>query len=89
MNDVAIFCLETPSISPLFFTLLAADDSDPGITAFILTALSVLLIIVTMPFSLCVTVKVSECALHPLPLSDLQQSRFSFPGELPHYRIKV
>ena len=41
---------------PLFF--FAADDSDPGITAFILTALSVLLIIVTMPFSLCLCIKV-------------------------------
>ena len=45
--------------SPLpFSSSVAADDSDPGITAFILTALSVLLIIVTMPFSLCLCIKV-------------------------------
>ena len=41
-----------------FLLSLAADDGDPGITAFILTALSVLLIIVTMPFSLCLCIKV-------------------------------
>jgi len=40
------------------YTSNFADDSDPGITAFILTALSVLLIIVTMPFSLCLCIKV-------------------------------
>ena len=50
------------SALPFFFSF-AADDSDPGITAFILTALSVLLIIVTMPFSLCLCIKVTriEC----------------------------
>ncbi|XP_059094478.1 band 7 protein AGAP004871-like isoform X3 [Tigriopus californicus] len=35
-----------------------ADPEGPGIAAFLLTALSVLLIIVTMPFSLCLCIKV-------------------------------
>lgn len=52
----------SPLNSPLLLFIFAADDSDPGITAFILTALSVLLIIVTMPFSLCLCIKVIRIA---------------------------
>ncbi|XP_059094479.1 band 7 protein AGAP004871-like isoform X4 [Tigriopus californicus] len=41
-----------------FKSMEIADPEGPGIAAFLLTALSVLLIIVTMPFSLCLCIKV-------------------------------
>lgn len=46
----------------LFFNVIGSfpDDSNQlGFTAFLLTALSVLLILVTVPFSLCLVIKVS------------------------------
>ncbi len=36
-----------------------ADPEGPGVCAMILTLLSFLLVLVTMPFSLCVTIKVN------------------------------
>ena len=45
------------SFLPSFF---AADEEGPGICATILTFVSFVLVLVTMPLSLCVTVKVSQ-----------------------------
>ena len=47
--------LIAPSLSPA----IAADEEGPGICATILTFVSFVLVLVTMPLSLCVTVKVS------------------------------
>ena len=46
------------SFLPSFF--FAADEEGPGICATILTFVSFVLVLVTMPLSLCVTVKVSQ-----------------------------
>lgn len=45
-------------ILTLSFLVLSADPEGPGICAMLLTMLSFILVLVTMPFSLCVTVKV-------------------------------
>ena len=39
--------------------IISADPEGPGICAMFLTLVSFLLVLVTLPFSLCVTVKVS------------------------------
>ena len=44
----------------LFFIFFADDSNELGFTAFLLTALSVFLILVTVPFSLCLVIKVSS-----------------------------
>ena len=41
------------------FSLIPADPEGPGLCAMLLTIFSFFLVLVTMPFSLCVTVKVS------------------------------
>ena len=41
------------------FCFVSADPEGPGICAMFLTLVSFLLVLVTLPFSLCVTVKVS------------------------------
>ena len=46
-------------VLPLTFSIFfSAEPEDPGIAAFFLTALSVLLIVITIPFSLCFVIKV-------------------------------
>ena len=42
----------------VFIVFISAEPEDPGIAAFLLTALSVLLIVMTIPFSLCFVIKV-------------------------------
>lgn len=42
------------------FYFFSAESDGLGFTAFLLTALSVFLILVTVPFSLCLVVKVSN-----------------------------
>ena len=44
----------------MFLFLIVACDEGPGICAILLTICSVLLILVTLPFSLLVTVKVVQ-----------------------------
>ena len=65
------------------FFSLAADPEGPGVCAMLLTMLAFVLVLVTMPFSLCVTVKVSESTqiLHLNFLSALQQSDLSHSAE--------
>jgi hypothetical protein len=40
------------------FLLITADPEGPGLCAMFLTLVSFVLVLVTLPFSLCVTVKV-------------------------------
>ena len=42
------------------FGFFSDDSKQLGFTAFLLTALSVFLILVTVPFSLCLVIKVSQ-----------------------------
>ena len=44
----------------LFASFFAACDEGPGLCAHLITFLSILLVFVTIPFSLCFAVKVSE-----------------------------
>ena len=43
-----------------FLSLFSADPEGPGICAMFLTLVSLMLVLVTLPFSLCVTVKVVQ-----------------------------
>ena len=47
----------------LKFTIISADPEGPGLCALFLTAVSFILFLVTLPFSLCTCVKVSSCYL--------------------------
>jgi hypothetical protein len=44
----------------LYLTIIAADEDDTGISlcGWVLTSISLLLVIITLPFSLCVCFKV-------------------------------
>ena len=44
----------------LLFSLFPADPEGPGVCAMFLTLVSFVLVLVTLPFSLCVTVKVVQ-----------------------------
>ncbi len=50
---------KTPSVTSPTFIFFAADPEGPGICATILTLVSFVLVLVTLPLSLCVTVKVN------------------------------
>ena len=45
------------------FGFFSDDSKQLGFTAFLLTALSVFLILVTVPFSLCLVIKVSQISI--------------------------
>ena len=47
-------------IYSFFLSLFSADPEGPGICAMFLTLVSLMLVLVTLPFSLCVTVKVVQ-----------------------------
>ncbi len=59
---ILFVCLSLLICRILSLFYLIADPEGPGFAAFLLTALSVLLIVVTMPFSLCLCIKVSGAA---------------------------
>ena len=43
-----------------FFFFIPADPEGPGFAAMVLTFLSIVLIVITMPFSLCLVIKVNK-----------------------------
>ena len=81
--SILSFFLLPPSDPHCLSFSLAADPEGPGVCAMLLTMLAFVLVLVTMPFSLCVTVKVSESAqiLHLNFLSALQQSDLSHSAD--------
>ena len=67
-TDAAYDCCVVKAELPVFFwitlnvhyIIIAADPEGPGVCAMLLTMLSFLLVLVTMPFSLCATIKVKK-----------------------------
>ena len=58
-REDSLFLSLFSSVSFFSFFSFAADPEGPGVCAMLLTMLAFVLVLVTMPFSLCVTVKVS------------------------------
>ena len=82
-HSILSFFLLPPSDPNCLLFSFAADPEGPGVCAMLLTMLAFVLVLVTMPFSLCVTVKVSESAqiLHLNFLPALQQSDLSHSAD--------
>ncbi len=59
-----------PTYNAVFSPLIAADPEGPGLAALVLTFLSIVLIAITMPFSLCLVIKVSYVVVQYLRLCD-------------------
>ena len=57
-SSLAPFLFDSAIIEFSFLSFLSADPEGPGFCAMVLTGLALLLVIVTLPFSLCTCIKV-------------------------------